>query len=107
MLENYEEGKFINLKNIPKTFEIPIERLFDYNDNNNNNNKKNSNKLFSYEEYDFKDSSAGIKYEQYENILLININGPKECKFRDKAKNETCIIEIYTKNCKETKKESK
>ena len=109
MLENCEAGKTINLKNLPKTFEIPIEKLFDYNPLNQNEKslKNKKQKLFSYEEYNFKDSSAGIKYEQFGNNLLININGPKECKFRDKAKNESCIVEIYTKNCIETNKESK
>ena len=109
MLEISEQGKTINIKNLTKNFEIPIEKLFDYNPSNKTekNSAKKNQKLFSYEELNLKDSSSAIKYEQFNNNLLININGPKECKFRDKAKNETCIVEIYTKNCIETKKESK
>lgn len=102
-----EQEKIIDIKKLPKNFEIPIEDLFDYEFNpNENSNKNKKQKPFNFEELNYKDSSSAIKYEQFGNNMMININGPKECKFRDKAKNDICIIEVYTKNCVETKKES-
>lgn len=113
MLNISEKGKYIDLRNLPSAFEIPIENIFNYTKASSKaqqietdaaNDKKK--KPFTYEELDINESSAAIKFNNESNSLLISINGPKECKFRDKVKNECCIVEIYSKFNTETKKES-
>lgn len=112
MLKLSEQGKFIDLKNLPSTFEIPIENIFDYKKTTSNTQKTNEaiteqkKKPFTYEVFDLNESSAAIKFNSEGNSLLLNINGPKECKYRDKMKNECAIVEIYSKFNIETKKES-
>lgn len=112
MLKLSEKGKFIDLKNVHATFEIPIENLINYNKETPKTQKtsevisEHKKKPFTYEELDLNESSAAIKFNSEGNSLLININGPKECKFRDKMKNECCVVEIYSKFNTETKKES-
>jgi len=108
MLKISENGKYIDIKSLPNSFEIPIEKLFNYSQINSyikENYEKN--KLFTYEEIDINDSSGAIKYKRGGDSLLVNIYGPKECKYREKLKNECCIIEIFSKFNKETKIESK
>jgi len=113
MLKVSEKGKYIDLKNLPSTFEIPLENLFTYNKTISNTEKNieeassQKKKFFTYEELDINESSGAIKFNSDGNSLLINVNGPKECKFRDKMKNDCCVVEIYTKINTETKKESK
>ena len=113
MLKISEKGKFIDLKNVPSKFEIPIENLFNYKNTTSKVQKENEakseqkKKPFTYEELDVNESSAAIKFNSGGNSLLVSINGPRECKFREKMKNECCIIEIYSKFNNETKKESK
>jgi len=111
MLKVSEKGRYIDLKNLPETFEIPIENIFTYNKTNTINIPEEAssvkNNLFTYEELIINESSSAIKFYSEGNSLLININGPKECKYREKAKNEACVIKIYTKSNTETKRESK
>lgn len=114
MLNITEKGKFIDIKNLPSTFEIPIENIFDYKktiaiasqQKTEETNSEQKKKPFTYEELDLNESSAAIKFNSEGNSLLININGPRECKYRDKMKNECCIVEVYSKFNTETKKES-
>ena len=109
MLKISENGKIIDLKNLPSNFEIPIESLFNYSSTQNiaKSQTQKKSKTFTYEELNLRDSSAAIKYDSMGNSVLVNINGPRECKIRDKTNNENSIAEIYTKFNIETKKESK
>ena len=93
-------GSYIDLDKIDSMLEIPIkifqEKLIKYDKSNE----------FQFEEKDINDASSSINYNQHQSNLMINIYGPKECKFRDKIKNDEAIIEVYTKFNHEVNKES-
>lgn len=115
MLKITDNGKIIDLKTLPATFEIPIESLFSYNMTTNENGDKTKKDVvsekdltkFSFEDLEIHESSSALKFNSSENSVLVNITGPKECRYREKTKNECCIVEVYTKHNIETKKESK
>ena len=98
----------IDLKDLPSSFEIPITSLSTI-------NKCPSQPLtlseietpnsFYYTEADIQDASSSIYFTQGKTNLLVAIYGPKETKFRDKIKNESANIEIYTKFYKEMNKD--
>ncbi len=112
MIKNKDNRKIIDVNNLPNTFEIPIEDIFEYNKTNYErvnykfNFIQDNVKTLSFSELNIKDSSAGIMFDYLGNSLLININGPRECKYRDKIKNDSCLIEVYTKYNVEVPKES-
>jgi len=62
---------------------------------------------FSFDEVEVADASSSIYYTQHSNKILISIYGPKECRIRDKTKNDEAIVEVYTKFNYEVNKESK
>jgi hypothetical protein len=100
MLINQQES-YIDLDQLTPNIEIPISAIM----KNNINTEKNSN--FKYEETIVNDSNASIKYNQYNCKLMIEIFGPKECKFRDKLKIDSAIVETYIKFNNEYSRESK
>jgi ribonuclease PH len=103
MLTQNLKGIVINLDNINSGAEIPIKNLFVTKEEVN---LKKENK-FSFEEVVVNDSSASICYTQHKNKLLCSVYGPRETRFRDKAKGDESIVEIYTKFNFEINKESK
>ncbi len=94
----------IDLKNIPDSLEIPISSIVN---TCNNTNTSDSDKMFSYEEVEIKDSSASIYYTQNGNKALINIYGPREVKYREKMKSDEGIVEVYLKFNYDISKDSK
>lgn len=96
----------IDLNSICQTSEIPISEILACNENRNADRIEKNNK-FKIEEVKVNDSSSSIYFTQHGNKVLINIYGPRETKFRDKAKNDEAIVEVYTKFNYEISKESK
>jgi hypothetical protein len=99
---NISEEKFIDLEEINSGTEISLKTLL-----STLQKERKFVKHFTFEEININDSSSSIYFNEFDNKLLFSIYGPRECKFRDKAKSDQAIIEIYSKfNC-EYSKESK
>ncbi len=103
MIKQNEQGVYLDLNCIPSNAEISIKSIKSIQPEETKEYKENK---FTYEELDTNDSSASIYYTQHSNKLLVSVYGPRECKYRDKAKNEEAIIEVYSKFNYEINKES-
>lgn len=104
MIKN-DDGVIIDINNIQFNTEITFKALIP--DKIDIENTNISDNKFTYEEMDIKDSSSSIKFHQYDNSILITILGPRECKYRDKTRHDSAIVEVYTKLNYEASKDSK
>lgn len=103
MIKQNEKGIYLDLANIPSNAEITLKQLLSKSDEL----QQFKENKFSFEELDNNDASSSIYYTQHSNKLLISIYGPRECRMRDRTKNDEANIEIYTKFNYEINKESK
>ena len=106
MIKQSELGIFIDLNCIPSNAEITLKHIFPASAPIEEVKEYKENK-FTFEEIEANDSSSSLYYTQHSNKLLINVYGPRECRFRDKAKTDEAIVEINTKFNYEINKESK
>jgi ribonuclease PH len=103
MTKTLNDIAYIDLNSISSEFELPIYNLLP----SLYEKKKMDGNKFDYEEVKVDDASSSIYFSQHNCKLLLSIYGPRECRFRDKAKNDESIIEIYTKFNLDFSKESK
>jgi hypothetical protein len=96
-----EQESYIDLNLLTSNVEIPISAIM----KTKVNLSKDIN--FKYEETIVNDANASIKYYQYNCKLMIEVFGPKECKYRDKLKTDSSIVETYIKFNNEYNRESK
>jgi hypothetical protein len=106
MIINKGGKNYIDLNKLENNLELPIAQLLNINKTYDQKNELNHTK-FNFEEIQVNDASASINFSQYDNKLMVTVYGPREVKFRDKMKNESCIVEVYSKFNTETMKESK
>jgi ribonuclease PH len=104
MIKQNEGGVYLDLNSIPEKAEISIKTIKSIQPEESKEYKENK---FSYEEVENNDASASLYYTQNSNKLLINVYGPRECKYREKSKTEEAIVEVYSKFNYEINKESK
>lgn len=96
-----EQENYIDLNQITSSVEIPISSILKTKSNLTRENN------FKYEETIVHDATASIKYNQYNCKFMIEVFGPKECKYRDKTKIDSAIVETYIKFNTEYNRESK
>jgi hypothetical protein len=96
-----EQEQYIDLNELTSNVEIPLSAIL----KPKINTTKDPN--FKYEETIVNESTASIKYSQYNCKFMIGIFGPKECKYRDKLKTDSSIVETYIKFNNEYDRESK
>jgi hypothetical protein len=96
-----EFEEYIDLNTISPNFELQMSNL----DRQRSNIDKTMK--FNFEETDVHEATSSIKYDQFGCRFMIQIFGPRECKYRDKMKTDTAIIETYIKMNYEANKESK
>lgn len=106
MINKRDDKYVIDLDTINSMTEFPIKLLLprkkDY-----AAQSKSDYLNFNYQEILVNDASSSISFSQYDNKMMLTIIGPKECRHKDKAKNDTCIVDVYTKHNNEVSKESK
>ncbi len=103
MLKHSDGVNFIDLTLLSPNLEIPLSSLV-IEEKVERRQKQNK---FSYEEVQVNDASSSIYFTQHQNKILVCVYGPREAKFREKAKIEEAIVEVYSKFNYETSKESR
>lgn len=102
MLKSCQGVSFIDLDHLSCNTEIPFSQLFVM----EKENLSEKYSKFDYEEINVEDCSSSLYFTQNHNKILILVYGPRETRFREKAKIDECIIEVYSKFNSETSKES-
>ena len=105
MIKSSTQGNYIDLNKISTDTEISINHLMSRTGITLSAREAKENK-FNFEEVEVNDASSSIYYSQHKNKVLISVYGTRETRYREKAKTEEAIVEIYTKFNYEINKES-
>jgi hypothetical protein len=110
MIIHNSDGNFIDLNSVNPNTEIHIGKIFGLSRSKEMDvdyDPKTLTNKFELEEVEVNDASSSIYYTQYGTKILACIYGPRETRFRDKAKSDEAIVEVYSKYFYEINKESR